>query len=87
MQVNILEAKNRLSELVKCAQASEEIVIARRGVPITRLVPVDTAVPIDSHLGNGTTLLSWLQSRPVSAPVSSDKDIEAAIQDMRDDWE
>jgi len=39
MQVNILEAKNRLSQLVKRAQAGEEIIIANRGQPVARLVP------------------------------------------------
>jgi prevent-host-death family protein len=38
MQVNILEAKNRLSQLIKCVQAGEEVVIPNRGGPIARLV-------------------------------------------------
>ena len=40
MQVNILEAKNRLSRLVKDALAGEEVVIASNGEPMVRLVPV-----------------------------------------------
>ena len=40
MQVNMLEAKNQLSKLVKAAIAGEEVVIASIGVPIVRLVPV-----------------------------------------------
>ena len=40
MQVNILEARNRLSQLIKAAQAGEEVVIANRGEPVARLVPV-----------------------------------------------
>ena len=43
MQVNILDAKNQLSQLVKRAQAGEEIVIANRGLPVARLVPVSPA--------------------------------------------
>ena len=39
MQVNILEAKNRLSQLIKSAQAGEEVIIANRGAPVARLVP------------------------------------------------
>ena len=35
MQVNILEAKNQLSKLVKAAAAGREIVIARNGKPMT----------------------------------------------------
>lgn len=34
------EAKTKLSQLVERAEAGEEIVIARRGKPVARLVPV-----------------------------------------------
>ena len=37
--VNTLEAKNRLSELLRRVEAGEEVVIARNGVPVARLVP------------------------------------------------
>jgi prevent-host-death family protein len=39
-QVNILEAKNQLSRLVKAVVAGEDVVIASNGVPMVRLVPV-----------------------------------------------
>lgn len=38
MQVNILEAKNQLSKLVKAAAAGREIVIASNGKPMAKLV-------------------------------------------------
>jgi len=40
MQVNILEAKNQLSKLVKAAAAGREIVIASNGKPMAKLVPI-----------------------------------------------
>lgn len=40
MRLNILEAKNRLSELVRAARAGTEVVIAKNGRPMVRLVPV-----------------------------------------------
>ena len=40
MKVNMLEAKNQLSRLVKDALAGEDIVIANNGEPMVRLVPV-----------------------------------------------
>lgn len=40
IQVNIHEAKTRLSELLVKAQQGEEVVIANAGVPIVRLTPV-----------------------------------------------
>ena len=39
MQVNIYEAKTRLSALLDKAHAGEEIVIARAGKPVARLCP------------------------------------------------
>jgi prevent-host-death family protein len=40
MRLNILEAKNRLSELVRAACAGTEVVIAKNGRPMVRLVPI-----------------------------------------------
>ena len=38
MQVNMLEAKNQLSKLVKAALAGEDVIIANHGTPVVRLV-------------------------------------------------
>ena len=40
MKVNMLDAKNQLSRLVKDALAGEEVVIASNGEPMVKLVPV-----------------------------------------------
>lgn len=40
-QVNIHEAKTHLSKLVERVEQGEEIVIARAGVPVVRLVPLE----------------------------------------------
>lgn len=42
--INIHEAKTHLSRLVERASAGEEIIIAKAGKPIARLVPLATAV-------------------------------------------
>ena len=39
-EVGMHEAKTKLSQLVERAEAGEEIVIARNGTPVARLVPV-----------------------------------------------
>jgi prevent-host-death family protein len=39
-QVGMHEAKTTLSQLVERAEAGEDIVIARNGKPVARLVPV-----------------------------------------------
>lgn len=40
LQINIAEAKSRLSELAARAEAGEEVVLARAGKPILRLQPL-----------------------------------------------
>jgi prevent-host-death family protein len=44
-QVNIAEAKAKLSELVDDAEAGKSTIIARAGRPVARLVPLDEAPP------------------------------------------
>lgn len=39
--VNVHEAKTHLSRLLRRVAAGEEIVIARSGEPVARLVPID----------------------------------------------
>jgi prevent-host-death family protein len=39
-QVNIYEAKSQLSRLVEEVEAGDEIIIARAGRPVARLVPL-----------------------------------------------
>jgi len=41
VMVNVYEAKTTLSELLKQAEAGEDVVIARAGKPVVRLVPVE----------------------------------------------
>ncbi len=40
-QVNMHEAKTRLSELVARAERGEEVIIARNGKPVAKLTPVN----------------------------------------------
>ena len=40
MQMNVAEAKGKLSQLLAAVDAGEDVIIARDGVPAARLVPV-----------------------------------------------
>lgn len=51
--VNLHEAKTHLSELVGAAAAGEEIVIAKAGKPLARLVPLEKAEPRRPGLAKG----------------------------------
>jgi prevent-host-death family protein len=50
MQVNVHEAKTKLSQLLERVEAGEEVVIARAGRPVARLVRV-SAPPRPRTLG------------------------------------
>ena len=43
--VNVHEAKTQLSRLLQAVEAGEEVVIARAGQPVAKLVSVVPAVP------------------------------------------
>ena len=87
MQVNILEAKNRLSQLIKAALAGEEVVIANRGRPMVRLVPSEKA-SAELPLGSAQRTLAWLNERriPESARRSAEE-IDADIAAERQSWD
>ena len=40
MQVNMLEAKTKLSQLVDAAEHGEEVLIARNGLPVAQIIPI-----------------------------------------------
>ncbi|MEO7193966.1 MAG: type II toxin-antitoxin system Phd/YefM family antitoxin [Pseudonocardiaceae bacterium] len=44
-QVNVYEAKTHLSKLLEQVEAGEEIIIARHGKPVARLVPLRRTLP------------------------------------------
>ncbi len=51
--VNIHEAKTQLSRFVDQAAAGEEVIIARAGKPVARLVPLQAAQDKPRKLGLG----------------------------------
>jgi prevent-host-death family protein len=38
MKINVLEAKTRLSQLIAAAEAGEEVLLARNGQPVAKIV-------------------------------------------------
>jgi prevent-host-death family protein len=87
MQVNILEAKNRLSQLIKAARAGEEVVIANRGQPMVRLVPAERA-SAGPPLGSAERILAWLKEhRLAESARRSAEEIDADITAERQSWD
>lgn len=44
--VNVHEAKTHLSRLLDRAQAGEEIIVAKAGHPVARLMPLERGAPV-----------------------------------------
>lgn len=88
MQVNILDAKNRLSQLVKSAQAGEEVIIANRGVPVARLVATRAGTSGLPGSAAETGVLHWLSQHPLPAHARrSHEAIQAALDEERAGWD
>ena len=94
MQINVLEAKNRLSELLRSAARGEEVVIANRGRGVAKLVRLDNqAATALAEPGHAATFVAWLEQhpRPEGATKLSDDqrhaEIQARIDAQRSAWE
>ncbi len=61
--VNVYEAKSHLSQLLDRAEAGEEIVIARAGKPVVRLVPVRSE-PRRPGLAHGRVTEAFFEPLP-----------------------
>ena len=68
MQVNIAEAKARLSGLIAAAERGEEVIIARGYRPAVRMVPIHRSAV---RIGIGDGLVSRVPD--FLAPVSEDE--------------
>jgi prevent-host-death family protein len=82
-QVNIAEAKAKLSELLDRALAGEEIVIARAGKPLARLVPTRPTKRRKPGVWRG-----WAASVPTEAFLApmDPGDLDAAEGKHSDDF-
>lgn len=59
-EVNIHEAKTHLSRLLEKVQQGEEVVIAKAGKPIARLVKIEREKPKPRRLGTGKGTIQFL---------------------------
>lgn len=70
MQVNIYEAKTRLSELVQQAHLGQTVVIAKHGTPMAKLVPLDA--PTKRKIICGLMKGEFKESDDFDAPLPDD---------------
>lgn len=82
VQMNIAEAKAKLSELVARAEAGEEVIIARDGKPAVVLKPAN-----DVREEMGPRRLGWFEGPVWEAPDAWEPDEEWAhsVEEESDD--
>ncbi len=64
IQVNVQEAKTRLSQILGDAERGEEVIIARDGTPIVRLVPISAPGPRPVGFVQGSVPDSFFEPLP-----------------------
>lgn len=79
MQVNLYEAKTRLSELVEQAHAGQTVIIAKAGLPRAKLVPLDA--PTKSKIKFGLLKGQFVESADFDDPLPEE---ELALWEGRD---
>jgi prevent-host-death family protein len=81
MRVNVGQAKTDLSKLLARVEAGEDVEIARDGVPVARLVPVEPSTP-------GSRFLAAHGSLAGSITIGEDFEFSGAeIEALLDDPE
>ena len=76
MQVNMLEAKNQLSRLVKDALAGNDVVIASNGEPMVRLAPVAN----QGHLGGWGKLKKFRAAIDAAFTPEFDEQVAGSLE-------
>jgi prevent-host-death family protein len=82
IQVNVLEAKTQLSRLLDRAEAGEEVIIARAGHPVVRLVPISGG-PLDAPRALGALQGKGWIADDFDAPLDEDFLVTPGADDGR----
>ena len=86
MRVTILEAKNRLAELVKAARDGEEVIITNRGEPVVRVVLAATEEPRSA--GDPERILAWKKNNALPSHLRrAAEEIDGEIRAERNAWD
>lgn len=78
MMYNVLEARNNLSRLIAEVESGVEVTIARRGVPVARIVPFDAPEPPRNAFA------TWLAENPLTPELArSAEEIDTIVAENR----
>lgn len=76
MEISTAMAKNRLTQLIRAAEAGEEIIITRHGKPVAQIVP-PPAEPRKARLGGMKGRTKFLPGW--DAPIDEDRFLEGDL--------
>jgi prevent-host-death family protein len=71
-QLNLAEAKARLSHLVDQAARGKGVIIAKSGIPMAKLVPLDDEKPQEFKFGTLKGVLTDEVVKAIEAPLPGD---------------
>ena len=83
IQVNVLEAKTQLSRLLDRAEAGEDVIIARAGHPVVRLVPISSGA-LDAPRALGALKGKGWIADDFDAPLAEDFLFTPGADDRRE---
>ena len=63
-KINIHEAKTHFSKLIDRVRAGEEIVIAKAGKPVAKLMPIDRPAPRQPGIAEGRLTDAFFEALP-----------------------
>lgn len=71
MRISVSEAKGQLTELVRRAEAGDEVVLTRHGHPAVRLVPVAEARSRESRLALLEAVMKTAAAKATAGPSAA----------------
>ncbi len=83
IQVNLLKAKTQISRLLDRAEAGEDVIIARAGHPVVRLVPIAVGGPNAPRVLGALRGKGWI-SDDFDAPLEEGFLLTPGADDRRD---
>jgi antitoxin (DNA-binding transcriptional repressor) of toxin-antitoxin stability system len=88
MKVSVLEAKERLPELIRAAQAGEEVIILGVEQIQVRLAPISPEPDTRHPVGSAARILEGLKRpKPPGWRQRSDAEIQDTISELREGWD
>ena len=85
LTVSVTEAHNRLSELIGLVRQGHTVTIAKRDVPVARIVPTDDVEP--SSGTKGADLLAIIDEIRARRPDSTAEESLRELEASRASWE